>query len=99
MEGRCFQTIFDKGLYLEGPRWHAWKLWCIDTLRREVLAIDFIRELLSRYAILRAISVTQDFFRRRPCGDINVYKTPLKISRWSSRNYDGAFRRGFKLDR
>jgi sugar lactone lactonase YvrE len=40
MEGRHFQTLFDKGLYLEGPRWHAGKLWCVDSLRREVLAID-----------------------------------------------------------
>jgi len=40
MEGRRFQTLVDKGLYLEGPRWHAGKLWCVDSLRREVLAID-----------------------------------------------------------
>jgi sugar lactone lactonase YvrE len=40
MESRRFQTLFDKGLYLEGPRWHDGKLWCVDSLRREVLAID-----------------------------------------------------------
>src|SRR5260370_36788254 len=40
MELTKLRTLLSNGLYFEGPRWHANRLWMVDSLARSVLKVE-----------------------------------------------------------